>query len=146
MKSLPATDEREPVMRILHYRSPIDQIYDREIPEEADFEEAVSSFIRPDCLALSRTTITLRHTTYTIWYDDTCVYYGRYVASFATLDKSGNVDTIFFGDLVISAEKDGRPCSIEENCPYKDLAVLKGILIRTIRDRRELAEAFLKEK
>ena len=133
-------------MVILNYRAVIDQIYERDIPKDADFEEAVEHFIRPDCLALSKTQVTLRNTTYTIWYDDTCVYYGRYVPSFATLDKDGKVDAILFGDLVITAEQDGKPCSIEEGCPYKDLTVLKRILIRTIRDRRELAESFLKEK
>lgn len=131
-------------MVILNYRALIDQIYERDIPKKADFEEEAERFIRPDCLALSKTQITLRNKTYTIWYDDTCVYYGRYVPSFATLDEDGKVDTILFGDLVITAEKDGKPCSIEEGCPYKALAVLKRILIRFIRDRRELAEAFLK--
>ena len=140
MKSRPATDN----MVILNYRALIDQIYERDIPKKADFEEEAERFIRPDCLALSKTQITLRNKTYTIWYDDTCVYYGRYVPSFATLEEDGKVDTILFGDLVITAEKDGKPCSIEEGCPYKDLAVLKRILIRFIRDRRELAEAFLK--
>ena len=101
-------------MVILNYRALIDQIYERDIPKKADFEEEAERFIRPDCLALSKTQITLRNKTYTIWYADTCVYAGRYLQIFATLEEDGKVDTILFGDLVsgqivaVDVEGEGR--------------------------------------